>query len=112
MNILFDENTPRPLRKYLPDHTVKTTQEMGWAQVENGELLDRAEAAGFEILLTTDANIPYQQKLAGRSLALVILRAKNNRTETLAALIPQVEALFSSIQGGQVYRVEPPTSEP
>lgn len=85
---------------------------MGWAQVENGELLDRAEAAGFEPLLTTDANIPYQQKLAGRNLALIILRAKNNRVETLAALIPQVETLLLSLQSGQLYRVEAHVSGP
>lgn len=107
MNILFDENTPRPLKKYLPAHTVKTTQEMGWAQVENGELLDLAETAGFQVLLTTDRNIPYQQKLTGRNIALVILRGKNNRVETLAALIPQLDALFPLLQGGQVYRIEP-----
>ena len=63
MKILFDENTPRPLKKHLPNHTIWTTQEMEWAHIENGELLDLAEEAGFEVLLTTDKNIPYQQNI-------------------------------------------------
>ena len=63
MKILFDENVPRPLKKHFPSHTVQTTQEMGWGHVENGELLDRAEASGFGVLITTDENIPYQQRI-------------------------------------------------
>ena len=110
MNILFDENTPRPLKRHLPAHFVKTTQEMGWAQVENGELLDHAEAAGFHVLLTTDRNIPYQQKMTGRNLALIILQGKNNRVETLSPLIPQVEAILLTLQEGHVYVVSQQTS--
>lgn len=83
---------------------------MGWAHIENGEALDLAEGAGFDALLTTDKNIPYQQKMEGRHLALIILRAVNNRVETLALLMPQVEACFLSLQPGQVYRVEMPVS--
>ena len=108
MKVHFDENTPRPLKKYLLNHTILTTQEMGWAHIENGELLDLAESAEFDALLTTDKNIPYQQKMEGRNLALIILRAVNNRVETLAPLIPQVETILLSLQSGQVYRVETP----
>lgn len=110
MKILFDENTPRPLKKYLPNHTIQTTQEMGWAHIENGQLLDLAEEARFEVLLTTDKNIPYQQKMEGRNLALIILRGVNKRVETLALLMQQVEMIFLSLQPGQVYRVEMPVS--
>ena len=105
------------MKQHLPGHFVKTTQEMWWAQVQNGELLDRAEAAGFQVLLTTDRNIPYQQKLTGRNLALIILQGKKNRVETLAPLIPQVEALLLALQPGRVYVVAqqaapPQTEEP
>ena len=111
MKILFDENTPRPLKRHLPNHTVSTTQEMGWAHIENGDLLDLAEGAGFDVLLTTDKNIPYQQKMEGRNLVLVILRAFNNRVETLVPLLPQVEALLLTLEAGRVYRVEIPVPE-
>lgn len=110
MKILFDENTPRPLKNHLPNHAISTTQEMGWAHIENGELLALAEGAGFAVLLTTDKNIPYQQKMEGRSIALIILRAVNNRVETLLPLLPQVEVVLLSLEPGRVYRVELPVS--
>ena len=85
---------------------------MGWAHIENGELLDLAENAGFDALLTTDKNIPYQQKMQGRNLAFIILRAYNNRIDTLIPLLPQVEMILRSLQRGQVYRVEILSAQP
>lgn len=70
MNILFDENFPRPLRHSLAGHTVKTAQQMGWAGIENGGLLDIAQSE-FDILLTTDKGIKYQQNFTGRDIALL-----------------------------------------
>jgi hypothetical protein len=72
MKILFDQGTPVPLRDFLPGHVVSTAYEMGWAQLENGALLAAAEAA-FEAFVTTDKNIRYQQNLAGRRLAILVL---------------------------------------
>jgi hypothetical protein len=65
MNVLLDACVPRPLRKFLPDHTVRTAQEMGWGRLKNGSLLQEAEAQ-FDVFITTDQNLQYQQNLAGR----------------------------------------------
>ena len=73
MLILFDQATPVPLRPYLKGHTVRTAAEQGWDRLKNGDLLRVAEEAGFEMLLTTDKNMRYQQSLAGRKIAVLIL---------------------------------------
>jgi hypothetical protein len=72
--ILFDKNVPIGLRGFLINHETRTLAEMQWPdQLENGELLKLAEEAGFEVLVTSDQNIRYQQNLAGRKLALVVI---------------------------------------
>ncbi len=63
MRILFDQGTPVPLRRFLSRHEVVTTHERGWSRLKNGELLNLAEAEGFDIFLTTDTNFKYQQNL-------------------------------------------------
>lgn len=73
MRVLFDQATPVPIRSYLIGHEVRTTAQQGWDTLQNGELLLAAEAAGFEVLLTTDKNMRYQQNLAGRKIAVVVL---------------------------------------
>jgi hypothetical protein len=72
MRILFDQGTPVPLRQLLSGHTVSTAYEMGWSEIANGDLLDAAEA-DFDALVTTDQNLRYQQDLAGRRLAILVL---------------------------------------
>ena len=74
MRILFDKNVPVGVRRFLLKHEVRTFAEMQWPdQLENGDLLKMAEQAAFEVLVTSDQNIQYQQNLAGRTLALVVL---------------------------------------
>lgn len=73
MLILFDQGTPVPLRAFLIGHTVKTAAEQEWSTLANGKLLDAAEAASFEILVTTDKNLPKQQNLMLRKLSIVVL---------------------------------------
>ena len=75
MRILLDECMPELLRRDIAGHQVSTVSEMGWAGTKNGRLLDAAEAAGFDILLTVDRNIEHQQNLRGRSISLVVLDA-------------------------------------
>jgi hypothetical protein len=72
LRILFDQGTPVPLRRYLPGHSVATAFEIGWAEFANGDLLLEAEKQ-FEALVTTDQNLHYQQNLARRRLAILIL---------------------------------------
>jgi hypothetical protein len=73
MRVLFDQGTPVPLRRYLPHHSVTTVFEKGWSALQNGELLRAAEKEAFEILVTTDQNLKYQQNLATYRLAIVVL---------------------------------------
>jgi hypothetical protein len=73
MLVLFDHGTPAPLASFLKHHSVRKTTEMGWEGLTNGELLNEAEKAGFDVLLTTDKNIRYQQNLKTRKIALVVL---------------------------------------
>jgi hypothetical protein len=73
MKILFDQGTPVPLRRYLGGHTVVTVFEQGWSTLANGKLLAVAEQGGFEVFITTDQNLKYQQQLSGRKLAILVL---------------------------------------
>jgi predicted nuclease of predicted toxin-antitoxin system len=77
MRILFDQATPVPLRAYLSGHTVSTAAERGWDELRNGDLLTAAENAGFEVLVTTDKNMQYQQNLSTRRVAIVVLGKGN-----------------------------------
>jgi predicted nuclease of predicted toxin-antitoxin system len=72
MRILFDQGTPEPLRYHLIGHQVATVFELGWSELTNGELLARAEKSN-DLLITTDQQMRYQQNLAGRELAIVVL---------------------------------------
>src|ERR1700730_8795319 len=72
MRILLDENAPSGLRRILTGHDVRTAPEMRWASYSNGQLLDEAEKAGFEALITGDQSVAFQQNLAGRNIAVII----------------------------------------
>ncbi len=73
MRVLFDQGTPVPLRNALPGHEVFTAYELGWSTLKNGELLRMAEDRAFDVLVTTDTNLRYQQDLAHRRIAIVVL---------------------------------------
>jgi predicted nuclease of predicted toxin-antitoxin system len=72
MRVLFDQGTPAPLRFFLTGHEVITAHELGWSDLKNGELLSAAEA-NFDVFITTDQNLRYQQNLSGRNLAILVL---------------------------------------
>ena len=73
MKVLFDQGTPAPLRKALIGHEVETAFERGWSTLQNGQLIAAAESAGFEVFVTTDQSLKYQQSLAARTIAIVVL---------------------------------------
>lgn len=73
MRVLFDQGTPVPLRQSLTRHDVATAYERGWSALKNGELLGVAEKEGFEVLVTTDSNLKYQQNLTSWRIAIVVL---------------------------------------
>lgn len=73
MRILFDNGTPNPIARSLAGHEVAFARRIGWHQLKNGELLRKAEDAGYQLLLTSDKNMRHQQNLAGRKIAIVVL---------------------------------------
>jgi len=101
MRVLFDQATPVPLRPYLEGHTIRTAAQEGWDRLRNGDLLAAAEEAGFDILLTTDKNMRYQQKLTGRKIAVILLD-KQQWPELQAHVLLVVAAVNAAIPGSYV----------
>ena len=108
MLILFDQGTPVGIRHSLPEHTVRTAREQGWSTLLNGELLRAAEEAGFDVLLTTDTNLPHQQDLKGRKLAVVVL--SKNRWKLIRPMLAQIAAAIALARPGNYTIVEIPGS--
>lgn len=90
MKVLFDHGTPAPLRKELKGHEVVLAREQGLDTLSNGEFLDAAEASGYQVVVTTDKGIPYQQNLARSKLAIVIVEANWPRLREQLPLIRDV----------------------
>ena len=105
MKVLLDECIPRKLKNALPDHECHTVPEAGFAGQKNGLLLSLAEAAGFDLFFTMDKGLQYQQSLAGRSIAVLIIRARSNRLQDLLPHLDACRSIMSSIQPGEVIRV-------
>jgi hypothetical protein len=99
VKILLDESVPRLLKLRLPYLDTSTVQEMGWAGVRNGELLRRTEAQ-FDIFVTADQSLRYQQNLSGRTIAILVL--PSNQVPLVARLVPTIETLLTTIQPGTV----------
>jgi hypothetical protein len=97
MRILFDQGTPVPLRRHLTHRIVYTAFEPGWSALHNGELLDVAEQEGYDLLMTTDQNLRYQQHLADRQLAIIVL---------LSTSWPRIQLRIETIQSA-VQRIMP-----
>ncbi|MFT3742778.1 MAG: hypothetical protein QM785_00660 [Pyrinomonadaceae bacterium] len=94
MKILFDQGTPVPLRRFLTDHQVDTAFERGWQALENGNLLAAAEENNYEILITTDQNLRYQQNLQERKITILVLLSTS-----WPRIQKQVETIVSAIEG-------------
>jgi hypothetical protein len=106
MNVLLDECLPRKLKYDLPGHTISTVPEMGWAGTKNGALLRLAET-DFEVFITADQNVEYQQNLRSTVLGIVVLVAPTNRLETLRPLMPKVVLALATIQPGDLLHITP-----
>ncbi len=102
--MLLDECVPRKLRHELSGHDVKMVAEMGWSGKKNAALLHLA-AAEFDVFLTVDQGIPYQQNVPGLDLALVIVRAPSNDINDLRPRMPEVLRVLETIQSGQAVYV-------
>jgi len=96
VRVLFDHNVPHKLRPSLTGREIKTADEMSWAELENGELLKAAEDAGFAVMVTCDKTLSYQQNLAARKMALVVLQT--NRWSVLNENAPAILAALNRAQ--------------
>lgn len=105
MRILIDECIDERFRNCLPGHECQTVRYAGLAGLKNGDLLEAAEAAKFDVFLTVDQGIEYQQNLTARQIAIVIFRAKSNRLKDLLPLAPVCLALLEAILPGQIVRI-------
>lgn len=105
MRILLDECIPQKLKKSLTGHTCRTVPELGLAGKKNGELLTTAENLGFDVFLTTDRGMEYEQNLQARLLAIVVVRAKSNRLADLLPHVPAIQGALTSVHPGQLAKV-------
>jgi hypothetical protein len=105
MNILLDECTPRVVKKRLPHLAIRTVQEMGWSGVKNGELLKRA-ALQFDVFITTDKNLRYQQNLSRVKLGFIVL--PSNRVTVVIAVLPEIESALKTIRSGDIVEIPLP----
>jgi predicted nuclease of predicted toxin-antitoxin system len=104
MRVLLDESLPRKLAAELPGHVTQTVQKQGWSGLKNGELLRQASTE-FDVFLTGDQNLAFQQNTTALPIAVVVLVAVNNRIETLRLLIPALLEALQSIGPGQLFQV-------
>src|SRR5439155_5309110 len=102
MRLLLDENLDWRLRRDLLDHQVESVSLIGWAGIENGELLRKAVETGFDVLVTMDSNMVHQQNIERHAIAVVALRAASNRLADTRPLMPALLALLPNIKPGTV----------
>ena len=107
MRVLLDESLPRTLAEHLSSVAVETVYARGWSGLRNGELLRRA-AESFDVFLTADQNLPYQQNLTGHSIRVVVLAAVSNRVVDLVPLLDRAMEVAGTLElgGVEVVRLE------
>ena len=106
MHVLLDEQLPRHLARAIAGHDVSTVQQRGWAGLQNGELLRVAADAGFDVLVTADRNLQFQQNLSQSRIGIILLIAPSNALEDLLPLVPSLLAAIPKSRSGQMLRVE------
>ena len=106
MRVLFDQSTPAPLRAHLKGHTVTEARDRGRDRLVNGDLLNAAEAAGFEVFVTADKNLRYQQNLTARKLAIVVIG--NAQWRVLRLYVERVVAAVDAAAAGSFTEVAIP----
>jgi hypothetical protein len=105
MRLLLDECLPRKFKNTLVGHDCRTVPEEGWAGRQNGELLSLAEKSGFEVFVTLDRGVEYEQNLRGRVIAVVLIRAQSNRLADLLPRSPEILQAIRSIQPGDLVKI-------
>ena len=105
LRVLLDECLPKKLKQQFGECAVSTVPEMGWAGKKNGELMEVARAE-FDVFVTADQNLRYQQNLAYAEIGVIVLVANDNRIETLTPLIPQLLRALETMTAGQFVEIE------
>jgi len=105
MKILIDECIPRKFKRNLSGHDCLTVPEAGLAGTKNGQVLSLAQERGFEVFLTIDRGFEFEQNLSGMSIAVMIVRAKSNRTRDLLPQVPACLAALGTIKPGELVRI-------
>ena len=103
MRVLFDTCVPRPLRNSLTGYDIKTTQELGWDRLRNGELIEMAEEV-FDVLITSDQSLKYQQNLPARKLDIIVL--PTNHLPSVLQLVPKMALALSEIFPGALLEIQ------
>ena len=103
MRILLDEGVPDIIQKRFSHRSIATVQELGWQGLKNGALLDRM-AGRFELLITTDKNLPFQQNLTKRQIAAIVL--PSNRVRIVRPLLADIESIIAIIRPGEAVELE------
>ena len=104
MRILFDENVPRKFRSHLVGYSVATVQELGWSSLRNGDLLRQANER-FDVLLTVDKNLRYQQNFTGLSIAVLTVLVRFNKLLFLIPMVPRILKELNSLVPGQIISI-------
>ena len=104
MKILFDQGTPLPLRRSLTGHTVDIPSRKGWSRLRNGNLLDVAEQESYQVLITMDRSLRYQQNLAHRSVSIIVLMKAS--WPRIRRHVQEIANVVNSIEPGQVMEIE------
>lgn len=104
--VLFDENMPRKLRRDLPEFAVRTVQEEGWAGLKNGDLLRKA-ALSFDVLVTADQRIRFQQNVLQFDIGVVVIETFDTTLANLRTLLPQLKSAIEDAIGGAITIVRP-----
>lgn len=102
--VLFDENMPRKLRRDLPEFSIRTAQEQGWSSFKNGQLLARA-VQEFDVLVTIDQRMRYQQNLQKLPTGIVVIEARDTRFENIRAHVEELREAIASVGAGEVILV-------
>lgn len=105
MRVLLDEQLPRQLAAYLAGHDVRTVQPQSWTGFKNGAILNEAERVGFDVLVTADQNLQFQQNLSNTRIGVVVICAASNALEDLLPLVPAVLKAIESVRPGDVLPV-------
>jgi predicted nuclease of predicted toxin-antitoxin system len=105
MNILLDECLPKRLGSFLPGFNVRTVRQMNWQGLKNGDLLNTAEG-GFDVFITVDKSLAYQQNLTGRRIAIVMLRSRSNDIDALTPLAPRILDILATIEPGSFHTID------